>query len=344
MDLANEECSGIHPAIGWKFHLQGLGEDMNGAKSRSHLKESSARRLALGSVQFGMPYGATNRQGQVSTHVVREILSDARDAGISLVDTAASYGASEAVLGECLPDFPEIGVITKTPVIAGPALGLEEIEKIRDSVFRSLEALNRPRLDGLLVHNGSDLLKPGGEALVELLMSLKSNGSVGRTGVSVYEANEIDRILTMFQPDIVQLPLNVFDQRLVRSGHIKALQSAGIEVHARSAFLQGTLLAGLSALPGYFRKFSAIFESYYEFLDRNKLNPLAACLGFMMQQSGVDCVVIGVTARSELAEILAALRNKTVLPPMDNLACEVPELIDPRLWPQLRRDETEMGQ
>lgn len=306
--------------------------------------ERAAGHLILGTVQFGMPYGVTNRHGKVSTHVVREILSDARDAGISLADTAAGYGTSEEVLGECLPDFPEIGVITKTPVIAGPTIGVEEIRKIGESVFRSLEALQRSRLDGLLVHNGSDLLKPGGEALADLLMSLKSKGSIGRIGVSVYEAKEIDRILKIFQPDIVQLPLNIFDQRLIRSGHIKELQSAGIEVHARSAFLQGILLANPSTLPSYFRKFDAVFEKYSEFLDHNKLSPLSACLGFMMQESGVDRVIIGVTAKSELAEILAALGSATVLPPTDKLASEAPELIDPRLWPQPRSDEGDVRQ
>lgn len=306
--------------------------------------ERTPGRLVLGTVQFGMPYGVTNREGQVSKDVVREILSDARDAGISLVDTAAGYGTSEAVLGECLPDFPEIGVVTKTAVIAGPTIGAEEIRKIEESVFQSLKALQRSRLDGLLVHNGSDLLKPGGEALADLLMSLKSNGSIGRVGVSVYEAKEIDRILEIFQPDIVQLPLNIFDQRLIRSGHIEALQSAGIEVHARSAFLQGVLLAGPSTLSGYFRKFDTVFKKYSEFLDNNKLTPLSACLGFMMQQSGVDRVIVGVTARSELAEILAALRSGAVLPDANKLASEATELIDPRLWPQLPSDREEARQ
>ncbi len=306
--------------------------------------ERAAGRLILGTVQFGMPYGVTNRHGQVSMQVVRNILSDARDAGISLVDTAAGYGTSESVLGECLPVFPEIGVVTKTAVIASPTIDVEEIRKIREGVFRSLEALQRSQLDGLLVHNGRDLLKPGGEAIAEFLMSLKSSGSVGRIGVSVYEAKEIDRILEIFQPDIVQLPLNILDQRLIRSGHIRALQSAGVEVHARSVFLQGILLSSLTMLPSYFRKFDAVFEKYSEFLDHNKLSPLSACLGFMMQQSGVDRVVIGVTAKQELAEILAALRSGEALPPTDKLASEAPELIDPRLWPQSRSDQGEARQ
>jgi hypothetical protein len=131
----------------------------------------------------------------------------------------------------------------------------------------------------------------------------------------------------------MQLPLNVFDQRLIQGGHIEALRSAKIEIHARSAFLQGILLANPSVLPDYFRKFDDIFAAYREFLDNSKLSPLSACLGFMIQQSGVDRVIVGVTARSELAEILAALPTGPSMPPMHMLASNAPGLVDPREWP-----------
>lgn len=290
-------------------------------------------RLVLGTVQFGMPYGITNRRGQVSPETAREILSDACEAGISLVDTASGYGTSEALLGQCLPDFPSIGVVTKTAVIDAAVIGPAEIQKVRESISCSMEFLQRSRLEGLLVHNGGDLLKPGGEGLVELLMLLKSEGRIERIGVSVYDAKEIDHILEIFRPDIVQLPLNVFDQRLIQGGHIEALRSAKIEIHARSAFLQGILLANPSVLPDYFRKFDDIFAAYLEFLDNSKLSPLSACLGFMIQQSGVDRVIVGVTARSELAEILAALPTGPSMPPMHMLASNAPGLVDPREWP-----------
>ncbi len=309
---------------------------MIAATTSSGQLEHAANRLILGTVQFGMPYGMTNRRGQVSLKAAREILSDAFDAGVSLVDTASGYGTSEALLGECLPDFPGIGVVTKTAVIASPIIGAAEIEKVREGVSLSMKSLQRPRLEGLLVHNSGDLFKPGGEAFVELLMLLKSEGHIERIGVSVYDAKDVDRVLKIFCPDIVQLPLNIFDQRLIQSGHIKALQSKGIEVHARSAFLQGILLADPSSLPSYFRAFEGSFAGYSEFLRDSKLTPLSACLGFMMQQSGVDRVIVGVTARSELAEVLAALPAGSELPPMDKLASDATGLIDPRLWPPSR--------
>ena len=72
-------------------------------------------KLALGTVQFGMPYGIANKSGQVSREKAKEILVLARLSGIDTLDTAIAYGESEACLGEAgLDGFK---VITKLPAL-----------------------------------------------------------------------------------------------------------------------------------------------------------------------------------------------------------------------------------
>ena len=51
---------------------------------------AEARRLGIGTVQFGQPYGVSNRRGQVPPAEARAILARAAQAGIGLLDTAAS--------------------------------------------------------------------------------------------------------------------------------------------------------------------------------------------------------------------------------------------------------------
>ena len=71
------------------------------------------------------------------------------------------------------------------------------------------------------------------------IKQLKNNGYITKVGVSVYTQNEIERILSSeYNPDIVQLPLNILDTRLYRSGIIY-ISFFCIEIHARSIFLQG---------------------------------------------------------------------------------------------------------
>ena len=55
-------------------------------------------KLALGTVQFGLDYGISNRQAQTSLEEARSIVDRGLDAGLDLLDTAPAYGVSEAVL------------------------------------------------------------------------------------------------------------------------------------------------------------------------------------------------------------------------------------------------------
>ena len=65
-------------------------------RSPAHI---GAARLALGTVQFGLPYGVANIHGQVNSEQAHAMLSAARDAGIDTLDTAIAYGEAEELLG-----------------------------------------------------------------------------------------------------------------------------------------------------------------------------------------------------------------------------------------------------
>ncbi len=56
-------------------------------------------KIALGTVQFGLDYGVSNLNGQVSFSEVVKILELARMSSIDMLYTAAGYGDSEKVLG-----------------------------------------------------------------------------------------------------------------------------------------------------------------------------------------------------------------------------------------------------
>ena len=59
-----------------------------------------SRRLALGTVQFGLPYGIVNPAGQVSHDEAVAIVNHAWAMGLDTLDTAIAYGESEQRLGE----------------------------------------------------------------------------------------------------------------------------------------------------------------------------------------------------------------------------------------------------
>ena len=293
----------------------------------------SIRKLGLGTVQFGLAYGVTNERGQVPATEVGAILAAALAAGIDLVDTAAAYGDSESVLGPALESHAGVRIVSKLPALVADRIGPAEIEQCRAALQRSLAQLRRHSIYGLLLHQPDDLRKPGAERLVALLEELKGAGTVARIGISAYDRAQIELALDRFPLDAVQVPINLLDQRLLQDGTLARLRHRNVEVHARSAFLQGALLAEPSALPAHFAPHRDRLSAVGRAAERAGLSRLALCLRFVLDQPVIDRVIVGVTGLGELQQILAAATDVTPLPEgLASLASDDPGLVNPVLW------------
>lgn len=290
-------------------------------------------KLGLGTVQFGMDYGMSNPQGKTPPAEVDRILRLAADNGVQVLDTAAVYGDSEVVLGKLLASDHDFRIVTKTPSFKTPTINAADVIHLRDTFYRSLENLRQRNVYGLLAHHADDLLVPGGERIFEGMRRLLEEGLVRKIGVSVYSGQQIDRILELYTPDIVQLPLNLLDQRLLESGHLEKLKSRGVEIHARSVFLQGLLLIEPDQVPPYFSPIGDKLECYARFLEVNKLSRLQATLAFAAKQRDVDVVLVGVTSAAELRDILSALDAVSGID-LDMSALKVADerMVNPSLW------------
>jgi aryl-alcohol dehydrogenase-like predicted oxidoreductase len=294
----------------------------------------SIRKLGLGTVQFGLAYGVTNARGQVPAADVAVILESALGAGIDLVDTAAAYGDSERVLGDALGSRGDIRIVSKLPALSADRIGATEIEQCRTTLKNSLALLRRRSIYGLLLHRPDDLGKPGAERLVALLEELKGAGTVAKVGVSAYDRAQVDLALDRLALDAVQVPVNLLDQRLLQDGTLDRLKRSNVEIHARSAFLQGALLAEPSRLPGHFAPHLDRLRAVGVTAERAGLSRLALCLRFVLGQPAVDRVIVGVTGVAELRQILAAATDATPLPAgLAALASDDPRLVNPALWP-----------
>jgi len=286
-------------------------------------------KLALGTVQFGMPYGISNGTGQVSAADVEQILRAAAAAGMNVLDTAIGYGESESVLGRM--DLTNWDVVSKLPGMPETAIAAAWV---RSSAEQSLRRLGVGRLYAFMLHRPSDLLGPQGEAIYRAVADLKAEGLVERIGFSVYGPAELDVYFGRFPPDIVQAPLNVLDQRLITSGWLETLAGAGVEVHTRSAFLQGLLLMESASRPGKFNRWSRQFDMWDAWVAESGKGRLAAALGFPLSQVGVQRVVVGVDAPAHLHEIIEA-SQRPYAAQADGLAIDDEALINPSLWTRL---------
>ena len=291
-------------------------------------------KLGLGTVQLGMAYGITNRHGRVPPETARRIIERALAAGIRVFDTAPDYGDAESVLGACLPRNEALRIVTKLPRMPDDINEPGIINTwVHRNVADSLRRLDRDRITTLLVHHAGDLFGPRGEILYSSLAELKRNGMIENIGASVYEEQEIDALLTHFDPDVVQVPINLLDQRLIRGGQLRRLHEHGVEIHGRSLLLQG-LLATADGVPDrFFETWRKPLESFRRAVSAQGLTPLQAAVGFINTVSEINCAIIGVTSLHELEEILAAAT--TQLPPAwyAAFALDDARLLNPSRWP-----------
>jgi aryl-alcohol dehydrogenase-like predicted oxidoreductase len=290
-------------------------------------------RLVLGTAAFGQPYGITNRNGEVDAGQAAAIVAVAKQAGVAMLDTAANYGGAEKILG-LIADTASMAVITKLSGCAGPRIGEQEVALALEAFDRSLLCLNRPSVHGLLLHDVGDLMKPGIDRLLGELQGLRESGKVEKIGVSVYQSSDIDLAYELFEPDIVQIPFNIFDRRLATSGYLDHIVQSGGEVYVRSVFLQGLLLSGGVGRPSWTRPWQSSFDQFESACARFNLTALQACLGFVMSHEQVSHVVVGATSVEEFGEILAALENTSVgLAELQEFIPASSILLDPRQWP-----------
>jgi aryl-alcohol dehydrogenase-like predicted oxidoreductase len=291
-------------------------------------------KLALGTVQFGQPYGVANTLGQPDEAAVRSILKKAAAAGVRVIDTASLYGESEAVLGRCLPAAPVFDIVTKTPKFQG-LMPAQAVAALVTAWEASCKKLGLDRLYGLLLHDANDLLGPAGPALWQALQALQAGGRVQRIGASVYSAAQVDALLQRFPMDLVQLPLSLLDQRLVRGGQLAALVAAGVEIHARSAFLQGALLLPPGQLPPHLKGLGPYVGQIAAAAAAQKVRPLDLALRYVAGLPEVAAVVCGVESVEQfqqLAAVLAAPQPSLSPDQARACACDDLALVDPSRW------------
>ena len=291
-------------------------------------------KLALGTVQFGLRYGVANTTGQPGDTEVADILRRAAAAGVKILDTACLYGESESVLGRCLPADHDFRIVTKTPKFAGMA-GVSAAAALKIAFAESCARLRAPRLYGLLAHDADDLLGAQGDDIWQAMEALRADKRVSRIGASVYDGAQIDALLQRYPLDLVQLPLSLLDQRLVQGGQLNRLARRNIEVHARSAFLQGALLMPADSLPRHLAGLRPYVQEISARADRLGISPLQAAIRFVSGLPQVAAVVCGVDSSMHFDQLAAALQQPVpMLSTEDAAACACADahLLDPSQW------------
>lgn len=257
-----------------------------------------------------------------SSEVVSDCLKIAFAGGITMLDTAALYGNSETLLGQFA--LADQHIITKCPSV-------ESGDELRAIFESSLSRLQRNHIYAVMLHRPDDLFSEQGASIAKEMVAMRNEGLVQKIGVSVYEPADISRYQSEMLIDIVQVPFNCFDQRLIQDGTLTKLESENIEVHIRSIFLQGLLVMPAEKRPAWCKGHEASFAKLALYARELKISQLELCWRFAFSFPEIARVVFGVQSPDELTHLLGLSRQPLEIS-MADLAQSDQNLIDPSEW------------
>lgn len=254
-------------------------------------------KLIIGTAQFGFDYGVTNKRGKIPKNESYKILDIMRNNDIFNLDTASGYGNAEEILGNYryISDF---NVTTKVAYKSGD---------IFNQVNQSLKNLKKSFVHTILLHDYANLdEKEKKQGLVEL-RRIREKGWCKRIGISVYEPKDTMDILNRECIDVIQVPINIFNQSFISTGELERIKKIGITIQVRSIFMQGLALS--HSLPESLNFASDVFNKFLDCQRKNNILPINLCVNFIKKTCDQCEVIFAVDSVDQLKEILIAFEN-----------------------------------
>lgn len=261
--------------------------------------------LSLGTVQLGMKYGISNKTGQPSTEESFRLLACAMENGVNALDTSRDYGTSEDVLGSFFrtmekPPF----VTTKFNMRCEEGAPDALVERcVTDCLEESLSHLGLARVDCLLLHNGMDMFRYE-KPIMRALRRILASGAADLIGMSVYRPEEVEKFLSIDELSVIQVPMSVFDQKLLFGGWIRRLAEANKAVFVRSVFLQGLCFMNPAdtGIPELTACAGAYLERLHALADAAGMSVAQLCLSFIRDIPGITSLVLGAETPEQVAQ------------------------------------------
>lgn len=286
-------------------------------------------KISLGTVQWGHSYGLTDDSSIVSHAEINSLIELAMKENIYCLDTSQNYGNAEELIGKYVG--MKIPSITKMSIQAREVSSNTAENIVKNSINISRNKLNVQTLKGILIHNTDFLYSKYAPKYIDALIKAKNSGLIHKFGFSIYESRDLINVLNLCDPDILQIPLNVFNQEFLTCPMIAKLSYRGCEIHARSIFLQGLLLLKMKSLPDFFKRYQKDLFEWKEFCIQNEISPMEGCISFIKTAKYVDVVILGVNSKKQFQENITAF-NQSLRLDYSRFSKRENNLTDPRQW------------
>ena len=252
-----------------------------------------SNKLIIGTVQFGTNYGINNSMGQVPIEEVSIILDLAYNQGIRTLDTSSAYGSSEVVLGKALKNRDmNFNIVSKYP---------KSEASVYDTFQNSLDNLGVNSLYGYLVHHFEFYQKY--PEIFKEMTDLKNEGKIQKVGFSLYNVQQLQYLFDHdVKFDILQFPYNIFDRQF--EPYMSQLADMNVEIHTRSAFLQGLFFKDTKTLPEKLVPLKKYLVTLHDYCYDADITIEQLSLGYVLANENVKGALIGVDSHHQLEKNL----------------------------------------
>ena len=308
----------------------------------SKLHGYNISRLTLGTVALGMDYGISNNKGKPDRANGFGIISSALMAGINTLDTARGYGEAEQLIGDFF-DHEQINqpinIVTKFKISPENLINKEKARaEVYHIVRTSIKFLKLKYIPICLFHMNrhlplDDVLK----ILPSIFYDLKNDGLIDVAGVSIDHPDEAKSFLEHPVIEAMQVPLNIFDTRIIKNGILNRLHTEGKIVFVRSVFLQGLFFMNPQNLKGNLVDAVKYIETLQDIARDANISIAQLAFSFINNQQNISSIVFGAVNQEQIKQNIGLLGNDIVSNEIKELIkyhfANVPEhIITPGLW------------
>ncbi len=304
------------------------------------IKGLDISKLSLGTAQLGFDYGIANVGGKPNLDKSFEILETAINAGINCFDTAPSYGDSEEIIGSYIGDrIDEASPIICTKLKIAFDDGTDSVEisqQVKKNVEESMRRLQINKIPILLLHSASNMTDNDG-LILQSLARLKDEGMVDKIGVSVYSLVEVTNAIDLGGFDAIQIPINIFDHRLINSGILNSLKQHNFIVFARSIFLQGLFFLYPDALPENLKLAREPIIALRKLAEKYEIGIAEMAVAFVRDLPEISSLVIGAENSTQVLDNCGLIEcpklSDELKDELLDVFSDLPEnIINPSLW------------
>lgn len=256
-------------------------------------------KIIIGTANFNLKYRLRNNN-RLNKTKINDILKYCHTNKINFFDTARNYDESESIIGEFIHknNIKNFKIITKFKLSNSRALQSAYLDSHKKLQIKPW---------CILLHDPKKYID---DNFRKELFNLKKENKINKIGVSVYTEKEILEILKIEKPDIIQLPINILDQKLVHNGLLKKIKNNNIEIHARSIFLRGLLYYKPSQIINVFPIIKKEILFLHKIAQSNNISIGDLSLIWVSKIKEIDKIILGVSSTTEIKSNLMTINKK----------------------------------